>query len=138
VNVDQAEALLGELAASISGRQVEIGTRGRPPHNYAYLKLTLPRDAAVYAVVSTPGMRWFELEIAGGFYTGRADDLASDESVREYVEQYLRAAISYLEGHWSTGKSGLFRSPFIAVQTDDGELRLRLSRRKAFEALPNL
>ena len=127
--VTEAQAVLAELAASTSAAQVEVGTSGRPPHDYAYLKLTSASNPDDYAIVSTPGVGWFELEVTGGFRTGRADDLATDEEVREYVEYYLRAAIAYLGGHRSTGKSRFFRIPFVTVQTEDAKLKLVLSVR---------
>lgn len=78
-------------------------------------------------IVSTPGMVWYELAVAGGFGTGRADDMATDDtSVREYLEECLRAAIAYLEGHWSPGKSSLLRIPFVRLHTEDGDLKLHL------------
>lgn len=55
--------------------------------------------------VSTPGVGWFELEVTGGFRTGQADDLASNETVQEYLNYSLRAARAYLDGPWSAASS---------------------------------
>lgn len=133
MNLADAEALLGELAASADALHVEVGTSGRPPRSYAYLKINSSSDVEDYAIISTPGVNWFELEVAGGFHTGRADDLATDEDVREYIENYFRAAIAYLGGDRSTGRSFLFRIPFVRIQTDDGTLKLHLSVRGDFK-----
>lgn len=127
MNVAGAEALLRELAASTSGAHVEVGTSGRPPHNYAYLKLTSRSNPEDYAVVSTPGDGWFELEVAGGFSIGTTSDLTPDGDVLEFLEPYLSAAMAYLGGRWSAGRSRLFRVPFVVVQTDQGPLKLRLT-----------
>lgn len=121
-----AEALLRALGASDSTTRIEVGTRGQPPHNYAYLKLVSSSDPEDFAIVSTPGDGWFQLEVAGGFLTGTTSDLTDDNEVREYLELYLRAAKAYLEGRRTTGKSRLFRIPFVKVQADDGPLTLRL------------
>jgi hypothetical protein len=133
-----AEALLAELGASTSSMHVEVGTIGRPPHRYAYLKLTSPADPQSYAIVSTPGINWFELEVAGGFYTGKADDLATDVEVRAYVEDYLRVAIAYLAGRWSTRKSRWLRVPFVVVQTESGTVKLGLSVREEIKHMLRL
>jgi hypothetical protein len=45
-------------------------------------------------IVSTPGINWYEIE-ADGFRTGNADDLASDETVREYLDMAGYAGTSY-------------------------------------------
>lgn len=124
VNLADAESLMVELAAPISGAHVEVGTTNRRRFNDAYLKLTSLVDPKAYAIVSTPGIGTYELEIAGGFHTGNADDQASDEFVREYIERYVRAATAYLDGRWSIRKSRLLRTPILTVRTDDGPLNL--------------
>jgi hypothetical protein len=124
VNLADAEALFVELAGSTNEVHVEVGTTGRPRHEYAYLKLTSPSDPDSYAIVSTPGINWYELEVAGDFHTGNADDLALDEDVREYVERYLRAALAYLDGRWSTSRSRFLHIQRMTVQTEDGPLNL--------------
>lgn len=124
MNIADTEALLSERGAAAEGLLAEVGTAGRAPHDYAYLKLTTPSDTERYAIVSTPGNRWFELEVTGGYNTGRTDDLASDETVREYVEQFLRAAIAYLNGRSSIRKSGIFRVPILTIETDGRPINL--------------
>lgn len=133
MNVDQAKALLGKLAVSTNGAQIEIGTSGHPPHDYAYLRLTSPTDPGHYAVVSTPGDGWFQIEVTGGFNTGQTSDLTDDRYVREILESLVRAASAYLGGRWSTGKSMLFRVPFVIVQTEERTLKLGLSIRETFK-----
>jgi hypothetical protein len=133
MNVAEAQSLLSELAALSTSALVEVGTSGRPPHNYAYLKLTSPFNPENHAVVSTRGDGWFELEVDGGFNTGITSDLTPDEDVRENLERYVHAATSYLAGHWSASRSRVFRVPFITVQTDDGPLKLGLSVRETLK-----
>lgn len=133
MNVADAEALLTELAASTSGVTIEVGTRGQRPHDYAYLKLTTPSDPEDFAVVSTRGDGWFELGVAGGFLTGTTSDLTPDEDVRENLERYLSAAIAYLGGRRSIGRSRLLKIPFVIVQTDDEALKLSLSVRDTLQ-----
>jgi hypothetical protein len=120
MNVTEAEVLLGELATSVNGAHVEVGTQGRPPRSHAYLKLTSVSDPESFAIVSTSGVAWYELEVAGGYCTGITDDLATDEDVREYLEEFLRAATEYLDGRWTAGKSLFLRRPFVKVQTESG------------------
>jgi hypothetical protein len=130
VNVSEALAYMGELGCTVADAVVETGTAGRAPHDYAYLKLTSPDDPETYAIVSTPGVGWFELEVTGGFRTGQADDLGSDETVQEYLNYYLRAARAYLEGRWSAASSRLLRLPIVRVEAEDRTLTLKRSVRE--------
>lgn len=125
LNIANAEALLRDLAASTIEAKAEVGQSGQAPHNYAFLRLTSPSDADKYAVISTPGDGWFQLEVNGGFLTGTTSDLTTDAEVRELLEPYVAGAIAYLDGRWSTGKSRLLKVPFIILKTDDGPIKLR-------------
>jgi hypothetical protein len=124
VDVATATAFLEKLADSTRGIGVEVGEKGNAPHHFAYLKLTSSSELGSYALISTPGERWFELEVTGGFYTGTADDLATDEEVHEYLEDYFTTAAAYLAGNWSAAKSKLFRRSLVVIRTDRGPVTL--------------
>jgi hypothetical protein len=133
MNVVRSESLLAELGASITSLQVDVGTRGRRPHDYAYLRLKSPLNPDDWAELSTPGDRWFTLEVAGGFADNDFSEFNDDQEVRRILDAYLHAAISYLEGRRTVGKSRLFRTPFVVVETDDGPLKLQLSVNAEFK-----
>ncbi|QYH36914.1 hypothetical protein [Salinibacterium sp. M195] len=107
--------LLKEFAASTDGVHAEVGIGGVRPNDETFLQLTSLANRDEYAIVSVDTTGWFQLDVSGGFYHAQADDLASDETVREYLEQYFQAALAYLAGHWSTRTSRLFRLPFVVV-----------------------
>ncbi|MBH0099690.1 hypothetical protein I6E68_11140 [Salinibacterium sp. NSLL150] len=107
--------LLKELAASTDGVHAEVGIGGVHPNDETFLQLTSLANRDEYAIVSVGTGGWFQLDVSGGFYHAQADDLASDETVREYVEQYFQAALAYLAGDWSTRTSRLFRLPIVVV-----------------------
>jgi len=126
MNIAETEALLQELSEQFGWAHVDVGIAGRPPYLYAYVTLTSRSDAEQYAKVSSPGVGWYQLDVAGGLYTGLTDDLASDEEVREYLGELLSAAVAYLEGRWSTGTSRILRRPFVIIHS--GEKNVKLSR----------
>jgi hypothetical protein len=125
MNVANAETVLRELAAPVKGAHLDVGIRGRAPRDSAYLKLTSNADPEEYAVVWTPGDRWFALEVAGRFSHNRFDEGLDDQEVREVLQRYVRAAVAYISGHRSTGRSRWLRRPFVTVHTEDGTLKLR-------------
>lgn len=124
MKVREAEVLLAELAKTIAGANAEVGTKGVPPYDFAYLKLTSIKEPDDFAIVSTRGDGWFEFEVSGGFYTGSTSDMTSDEHVREYLEEYLAAALAYIAGNRKVGKSRLFRIPFVSVETGGRLIKL--------------
>ena len=127
MNLVDAASLMGELADGISGARAEVGLTERRHHNDAFLKLTSLSDPELYAIISTNGSGTYGLEVTGGFCTGNTDDLSLDyKEVREYVESYVRAAIAYLDGHWSIRKSRVFKVPSLTIRTDAARLNLAL------------
>jgi hypothetical protein len=127
MNVAGAEAAMHEIAALRSEARIEVGVDGNAPHDFAYITLYSDSDPEQFAVVSSPGSRWFEIKVNGGFYTGRADDMADDAEVREYIEEYVEAATAYLAGRWSRRKSWLFHLPIIVIEAKPRDLRLGLN-----------
>ena len=124
MNLAEAKALLAELAREFEHVDTAVGVGGRRPNTVAYVRVSARNDPDTFAIVSTPGVGTFELEVSGGFYTGMADDQASDDDVREYVQKYLDAAVAYVDGRWSESKSRLFRVPVVTVYAPDGALNL--------------
>lgn len=125
MNVSEAEELLRELASSVVVARVEVGTRDRPPHTSAYLKLTPLSGADDYAVVWTPGDRWFSLEVNGGYSLDVFGEDCEEPEVKEILERFLGIATAYIEGRWSRERSRFLHVVHVVVATDDGPVRLR-------------
>jgi len=125
VNVSEAESLLRELASSVVGADVEVGTRGKAPNSSAYIKLTSVSDLGDYAVVWTPGDRWFSLDVKGGFSLNEFGEDCEASEVRAILERFLRVATAYIEGRRSLVKSRFLRATHLVVEGDDGPVILR-------------
>ena len=122
--MDQLEHLMQELADGISGARVEVGRTDRPRHNDIFLKLTSPLHRDRFAIISTGGSGTFELAVDGGFSTLLADDQADADDARDYLESYIRAAVAYLDGHWSIRRSKLLRVPILTIEKGVSRLNL--------------
>ncbi len=125
MNVSEAEELLRELASSVVVARVEVGTRDQPPHASAYLKLTPLSGADDYAVVWTPGDRWFSLDVNGGYSLDVFGEDYEEQEVKEILERFLGIATAYIEGRWSRERSRFLHVVHVVVATDDGPVRLR-------------
>jgi hypothetical protein len=127
VNVASALTLLRELAGSIRTADIEIGSSRLPPHDYAFMKMSSPTNPDSFAIVSTPGDRWFTLEVSGGFAHNEFSEFNDDQEVRQILERYVRGGLTYLAGGGSNAVSRVFRIPYVTVPTEEGQLRLGLS-----------
>ena len=125
VKPDDLRAVIGELAATISGVRVEVGTTDSPRHPEYFIKLMSNDDPETFAIISATGSGWYQLTVNGGFWTGRADDQAVDpEEVREYLAQYVRAGLAYLDGSWSIRKSRFLRVATLSIQKGESVVNL--------------
>ncbi|MEL0627416.1 hypothetical protein V6245_10715 [Salinibacterium amurskyense] len=118
---------LKALAASTDGVLAEVGIGGVHPHDETFLQLTSLSNRDEYAIVSVGMGGWFQLEIPGMLAHVVADDLATNDDAREYLEKYVSAALAYFSGHWSARTSRLFRLPSVVIDTGDGSIPLPLS-----------
>jgi hypothetical protein len=123
VNTDDATVLLKSLVLPAEGLNSELGVR----RDAAYLKFSLDADPSDFAVVWTPGDRWFSLDVAGGFSYDPFEEDTSDADVAQLLERLLDAAIGYIQGRRSTTLSRLLKIPAVIVETDNGPIELRLS-----------
>lgn len=115
--------LMNSLVPSTSGSSSEVGVRD----GAAFWKISSDVDASDYAVVWTPGDRWFAVDVAGGFSYTYFEEDATDEDVVKVLDKLTEGARAYIEGHRSTHFSRVWKLPTIRVETRDGSMELRLS-----------
>jgi hypothetical protein len=126
--VDQARAMFSGIAENLSDLNVEVGTRKTPPHEFAYLKISDPANPSEFAVIRTPGERWFFVDVSSGFGATEVDEDLSDTEIRSVVERQVRVATSYVLGDYDLSRSRILRRPVLAVRTVDGVVTLSRSQ----------
>jgi hypothetical protein len=86
-------------------------------------------------VVSTPGDRWFSLEIDGGFSSDHLEEETPDSEVMERLGVYVDLASDYVEkGAQVLSSSGLGRHSVRLTRTSGDEIVLRRSFGAQFRA----
>ena len=91
-----AEAMAALTALPPGGTQAsaELGTNG----DAAYLRLESRETPGRWAVVSTPGDRWFSLEVDGGFCLDYFEEDTPDADAEALLARYVEYATQYLSG----------------------------------------
>lgn len=124
MNTQEALEVLTQLRDQVSpGLDTELGTR----RDAAYLKVANKTDPHDFAVVWTPGDRWFSLDVAGGFSLIYIEEETPDDEVRERLESYLSIGLRYLSGDRQNVRSKLLRIPSVRVGSGDNAVTLTLS-----------
>jgi hypothetical protein len=93
----------------------------------AYFRVSSKRVPSDFAVIYTPGDRWFSLEVSGGFSFDYFEEEMPDDEARQLVEKLMRAAVAYIEGRSSVSTSRIFRIPTVQIDVEGGSLDLHLS-----------
>lgn len=115
--------MLTALAPAGKDQTVELGTRG----DVAFLRLAAGARPGRWAVVSTPGDRWFSLEVDGGFSLDYFEEDTSHEDVRAIMARYVDYALRYLAGTGVHSKCSLLGIPELELATESESVRLRRS-----------
>lgn len=123
MNTDQVEAHLHACEPRLAGNPHEFGRRG----DAAFLRLSNLQEPARWAVLTSPGTRWFALDVAGGFSLNRFDDDLADEEVQAILDDLLEVALAFLRSGGVRRSVGLLKFPALAVAMPDGERVLRRS-----------
>jgi hypothetical protein len=82
---------------------------------------------ARWAVVSSPGDRWFSLDVDGGFSLDHFEEDTPGEDVHQILSRYLELALRYLRDQPMPYPQGMLRLRVIKISTDDGDFVLRRS-----------
>jgi hypothetical protein len=85
------------------------------------------RTPGDFAVVSTPGDRWFSLEVRGGYSADRFEEGLSNDQVTRVLEHLVQLGAAYLAGSRRIVRSRLLKVPAIVVNGTGGSTTLRLS-----------
>lgn len=123
VNTDDFEALLHRSVLDISGIAAEFGRRG----DAAFVLFRRADDPDRWAVVSSPGSRWFSVEVDGGYSFDRFDEDVPDDEIENLVVRLIEIAQSSLTpDQVRLGRDHGF-SPVVVVRTAHGTYELRRS-----------
>lgn len=123
MRIDEVLTVLNEGRPDIIGVSTEIGQR----RGAAYIRLVSEDAAERWAAVSTPGDRWFSIEVDSGFSLDYFEEEAPDDEVRRLVECFIKLAIDYIVRLPSPVKQGMFGLPVIKLFGPEGEALLRRS-----------
>jgi hypothetical protein len=131
VNTTEALAILTSLSSSISELASETGTRGEVAH----LRVTKGNGKNYWAVVTTPGDRWFSLEVNGGYINTYFEEDTPLEEAKRRLERLTAAAVQYVTDEPSPTPYGALKMPAIILRDDEGPLILRKSLGDAVKSL---
>lgn len=124
MNTESVEAYLRSRAGVIAAElTIELGRRG----DAAYLRLTSVERPDRWAVVVSPGSRWFAVEVANGYSLDHFDEDLDDHEVRAILDDYLEVATAYVRGGATMTRIGRLRFPALIVSTPTGDRTLRRS-----------
>jgi hypothetical protein len=118
-----ALANLASLQPTDGDLSSELSQKG----DIAYLRVSSGAPGARWAVVSSPGDRWFSLDVDGGFSLDHLEEETPDEDARHILERLVGLAVLYIVREPTPTKSRIFRVPFIELPTEDGAVLLRKS-----------
>jgi hypothetical protein len=123
MNVSEVQEFLASIKIQRPGMRSEVGTRD----STVYLRYSTDSEPEDFAVVLTPGDRWYELSVGGGFSTLRFDEGTPDDEVMRILASFAKAAIAYIEGHRTVVRSRILKLPSLRVEFGEESLDLGLS-----------
>jgi len=123
MRTEGALEFLGARCPAFADFVCETGTRG----DAAFLRATQPGVQARWAMLSTPGDRWFSLDVDGGFSVDHFEEDASDSDVCRLLDLYVEAALAYLRGDAEVLRKHVLAPRAVAVRTSAGRVVLRRS-----------
>lgn len=121
MDVTQAELMLDSMRPQGDGLSTEVGQRA----GEAYLLLTADSEVQPWAVVRTPGTRWFSVELSGGYSLDYVDEEASDDETKDYLSRLISIAVAHVEGKSEVIRRRWPRHPILTV--DLGTERVQLN-----------
>ena len=101
----------------------EIGRRG----DAAYLRMESTDEPERWAVVSSPGDRWFSLDVDGGFCLDHVEEDTPDSDAHRIMQEYIEVGLCYLREGATPVRSRRLRLPGLQISTAQGDVVLRRS-----------
>ena len=123
MNTNRVEAHFHTYEPRLEGMSREFGRRG----DAAFLRLSNVQEPGRWAVLASPGSRWFALDVAGRFSLNRFDDDLADEEVRAILDDLLEVALAFIRSGGVRRSVGRLKFPAVVVVVPDGERVLRRS-----------
>jgi len=123
MRTDEAIELLRSIIPAKLDSFSTVGRRG----DVAYLRIEGNSEPLRWAVVSSPGDRWFALDVDGGFSLNSFEEDTPDDEARRILAEYVDVAVAYLTNGGTMVKSGWLRSVILTVSAPDGSVVLRRS-----------
>jgi hypothetical protein len=105
VRADGALALLTTLRPAGSDIATELGQRD----SVAYLRITLPANPERFAVVNSPGYRWFALDVDRGCSLNHFEEDTPDDDVARVFRRYIDLGLEYLRQNPRPSRTGILR-----------------------------
>lgn len=130
MHLNAAMELLRSLRPDADDMLVEIGHRG----DAAFLRIWQLARPSRWAVVSTPGDRWFAVEVDGGYSLNHFEEDTREEDVHRLLSTYVGVAMAYLRSDAAAVRVRRFRAPVLNVPNEEGQVELRMSMVAGFKA----
>lgn len=129
LDVSAVNEVLRSLRPNSDEVKSEIGTRG----DAAYLRLNQPERLDRWAIISTPGDRWFALDVDGGFSLNHFEEETLDDDARRLLEKYVAIGSAYILSGTTPTSVGRCRPRVLRVSTEHGDFELTLSAAAALK-----
>lgn len=123
MNTEQVASHLQTQTSALTGLTCSLGRRG----DAAFLRIGSVSAPERWAVVVSPGDRWFSVETPGGFSLDHFDQDLSDQEVRDVLDDFVTVAVSYARSGGVVSRVGRLGFPALTVKTPHGDRTLRRS-----------
>lgn len=123
MNSDQVEAHLRSHTPAFGGLTYEFGRR----RDAAFVRIGSVGEPRRWAVVASPGSRWFSVEVPGGFSLDHFDEDLEDQEVRETLDDFVAVAVAFVRSGGTMTRVGRLRFRALVVSTPRGDRTLRRS-----------
>lgn len=131
---EYAMAVLKSVRPESSEISSDFGQRG----DAAYLRMWKVTQPERWAVVSSPGDRWFSLDVDGGFSLDYFEEDTPNDEVSRLLHRYVDLALQYLRDGATPYRTGKLGFPSLKMSTYEGAVVLRRSLVTNLKSLPGL
>jgi hypothetical protein len=101
----------------------ELGVDG----DVSFLRLSNDAPDGRWAVINSPGDRWFSVDTDGGFSFIHVEEDSADDFVADLLEEYVAIGVAYLSGQSNVVRRGRFHVEVLVVNVDGKAYELQRS-----------